>query len=196
MGAPCVFSCWMLVIIITLPLCILGVVRKKWLLTIVMVLPLGMAVLLFASVIYRSHMSSSPRWVYKQAFGESPAKDVHILESRYIFSTDYIEICLKIRASRVTVDHLIDKVNVRSQKDLKIWKNSDIPAWGKLKPLDSAEFKGHLGFDMPDWFRPLDDSPDILLWARPGGVGYGSSTSMVAYSIRDEILYFYCRGGE
>jgi hypothetical protein len=188
---PFMFFCWLFVSILAMSVVLVGHLRKRPLIIAVAIIPLLAGVLGVIGVLITAAMSTSSQWVYKQAFEERPSRDVRILESRYRFSHDYVEIYLNFNTSQSDVEHLIAKI--RSRKDWKEWNRSEkVPV--EFLEVDSSEFSKTLDSDAPEWFRPLGSSPSIMLRASPCGIGYGSSEALLSYSEKEQMAYFYCRG--
>ncbi|MHC4060843.1 MAG: hypothetical protein ACYSR6_04420 [Planctomycetota bacterium] len=173
MGTECVFCFWILIMLICVPVFIFGIRSRKWITVLVTGAPIALFVLIVLSWIYRSHMSSSPQWVYEQAFGTRPKDDTTVLEAQYEFQTDGVCIYLKFEISDINT---IDKLD------------------SQFARVSKQDVYGQLGSDSPDWFKPWENTSNIFLKASPYGDVFYSSEAVISYNQEDNIAYFYYIG--
>lgn len=166
---------WLLVVLISLPVFIHGLRRKKWLWRILGAIPLALFLLFVLGTIYRLCMSHSSSWVYKQAFGNWPGGDVTVLEKRYRFGSDFTSIYLKCQMTDERLQGIIKQ---------GFWE------------ISRSEFETELYDDSPPWFTPLEDSPSAFYLASPYGQTWFSSSeaeALLSYNDANQIAYFYYR---
>lgn len=161
---------WLIFILIFSPFLIIGIIKKKWLYIIIGSVPIILVLLVASNIAYRICMASSGPWVYKQAFGHLPTTDVSILEKRYEFSTDYEAIYLKFKTDDVNLQELIGN---------------------RFKEISMSEFESYLMEKGPDWFNPLDNSPDFFYQSSNFNESCMSSEALLSYDKETSVVYFY-----
>ena len=170
MGTEWVFSCWILTMLVCVPVFIFGIKRRQWVCIIITGLPITLFILIVTSFIYRSSMASLPSWVYKQAFRKPPKDDVQVLQSDYKFGTDFISIYLKFETS--------DPNHIQSLNDTFV-------------EVSQSDFESNISGDHPDWFKPLENSPSLFLKASPYGKMYSHSKALLSYNKDNGLVYFH-----
>jgi len=153
-----------------MPFLIFGIIKKKWTCIVIGLIPIILFLLVASSVAYRILMASSGCWVYKQAFGQPPTSNVEILEKKYEFSTDSETVHLKFKADKKNLYALLDN---------------------RFKEVSLSEFENRVMGDHPDWFNPLDSSPDIFYQSLSYDKNFMVSEALLSYNKKTSIAYFY-----
>lgn len=114
-------------------------------------------------------MASSPQWVYRQAFGEYPSKDIRIDKYEYIFDFSSEEIALKFKTTNL---------------------NKILLSRPELKPITQKIFENQIADHVPYWFQPFEKSPNKFY----GTSSYhwiGDPMILLSYNSEDGTVYFY-----
>jgi hypothetical protein len=130
----------------------------------------GLCLYVSFGMMYDICMYRSANWLYKQAFGVSPEKDVQILESAHVLAVDYSWFSLKFRISKRDLGNLIA---------------------GRLSEVTRSAFENdaNAGNVENDWFRGSVDRNASVFYK---GTKHGDSRCQVrlAYNDIDQVAYF------
>jgi len=163
-----VFECWWTIAVLVFgPIFIFGLLKKNRTCKIIGVIPLALIILIFINIFFKSQLAKSPDWVFKQAFGSSPSERIKILEHKYLFGSEYIEIYLKFETD-------IDNISEITKVD--------------FSQRDQEEFKHDIfGYeeDSPKWFTPLKDEPTHFYKK------YGKYNAILSYNEKSRIAYYH-----
>jgi hypothetical protein len=114
-------------------------------------------------------MSSSPKWVYLQAFGVLPSKDISIEKSEYEFSESSEEIILKFKTNNL---------------------NKVLELLPELRPITQKNFEKYLYRQLPYWFKPLEKLPSKFYSTSPDGERVVTPEVILSFDSESGTVYF------